>query len=135
MGLNSLVESPVLRRWISDQVVDENLSGEKYVLLNVTNDSINNLLLRELIRKKTTDYQIFIENHYEAVIIVQESNIHQPELLDKIVKTIFETHKYRYILTENFFNRIGYPGLIGASVAVYQSKIYVAINIVTIGYF
>lgn len=135
MGLNSLIESPVLKKWISDQVVHENLNGEKCVLLNVTNDSINNLLLEELIRKKSIDYQIFIENHYQIVITVDESNLEKESISQKVIKKIFNTPKYRYIFEQNFFNQIGNTGLISSSVRIYNNKVYVSINIVTIGYF
>lgn len=135
MGLNSLVESIVLKNWISDVVVEENLKSEKYILPNVTNDSINNLLLKELIRKKTTGYQIFIENHYEVVVIVDELNLEIESISKRVIKQIFETPKYKYIFEQNFLNQLGDTGLISSSVRIYNNKVYVSVNIVTIGYF
>lgn len=136
-NLNILLESKVLKNWISDLVATANSQSEtnNYILIDPTNDSVNNLLFKELTNLPGNNYQIFIENHFESIFVVDLNFCSYVELSKKIIQQIYHTSTYQYLLFSNLLNNWGDKGLISVSTKLNGLKVYVAINVVILGYF
>lgn len=142
-NLPNLVFSTTLKEWISDSITDYNIRYgiNKYFLINGINDSVNNLLLTELLISVKKNHlfpevtDVFIDRHYEMLLTLKTrsgSKISQEWIVNQLLlqQTCLD------IFGLKLLDHYGNPGLISCSIKQKnENQIHLAINIVVLGYY